>query len=194
MGLFMKRTEDELQFEEDNVQGADKVKAVLREFFQMIVMPVALALFCGKVLIVNANIPSGSMENTIHPGDRVIGSRLAYLGKEPQREDIIIFRFPDDESQIFIKRVIGLPGEQVQIVDGQVYIDGAKTPLEEGYLKESPQGSFGPYEVPEDSYFVMGDNRNNSHDSRFWEDHFVDRDEIMAKAWFQYYPRIGLVD
>ena len=107
----MKRTEDELQFEEDNVQGSDKVKAVLREFFQMIVIPVALALFCGKVLIVNANIPSGSMENTIHPGDRVIGSRLAYLGKEPQREDIIIFRFPDDESQIFIKRIIGLPGE-----------------------------------------------------------------------------------
>lgn len=194
MSIFTKGSEEEPQCKNENVQETGRLKRVLKECFHMVVIPVALALFCGKVLIVNANIPSGSMENTIHPGDRVIGSRLAYLGKEPQREDIIIFRFPDDESQIFIKRIIGLPGEQVQIVDGQVYIDGAKTPLEEGYLKESPQGSFGPYEVPEDSYFVMGDNRNNSHDSRFWEDHFVDRDEIMAKAWFQYYPRIGLVD
>ncbi len=193
MGLFMRRSKEELQYEED-LQETGKMKAALREFFQMIVIPVALALFCGKVLIVNANIPSGSMENTIHPGDRVIGSRLAYLGADPQREDIIIFHFPDDESQIFIKRIIGLPGEEIQIVDGQVFIDGAQTPLTETYLKEVPQGSFGPYEVPEESYFVMGDNRNNSHDSRFWENHFVSRDEIMAKAWFQYFPRIGLVD
>ncbi|MEZ3485114.1 MAG: signal peptidase I [Lachnospiraceae bacterium] len=189
----MRRSQEELQYEED-LQETGKMKAALREFFQMIVIPVALALFCGKVLIVNANIPSGSMENTIHPGDRVIGSRLAYLGADPQREDIIIFHFPDDESQIFIKRIIGLPGEEIQIVDGQVFIDGAQTPLTETYLKEVPQGSFGPYEVPEESYFVMGDNRNNSHDSRFWENHFVSRDEIMAKAWFQYFPRIGMVD
>lgn len=194
MNIFMKQSEDEPQRENENIQEMSKVKRVLRESFQMIVIPVALALFCGKVLIVNANIPSGSMENTIHPGDRVIGSRLAYLGQDPQRGDIIIFRFPDDESQVFIKRIIGLPGEEVLIVDGQVYIDGAQSPLEEVYLKEAPQGSFGPYEVPEDSYFVMGDNRNNSHDSRFWENHFVARDEILAKAWFQYYPRIGLVD
>ncbi len=193
MGLFMRRSKEELQYEED-LQETGKMKAALREFFQMIVIPVALALFCGKVLIVNANIPSGSMENTIHPGDRVIGSMLAYLGADPQREDIIIFHFPDDESQIFIKRIIGLPGEEIQIVDGQVFIDGAQTPLTETYLKEVPQGSFGPYEVPEESYFVMGDNRNNSHDSRFWENHFVSRDEIMAKAWFQYFPRIGMVD
>ena len=138
----------------------------------MIVIPVLLALFCSKVLIVNATIPSGSMEDTILPGDRIIGFRLAYLLQEPDREDIIIFRFPDDESQVFIKRVIGLPGETVRIVDGRVYIDGSDTPLDEIYLKEAPQGSFGPYEVPKDSYFVMGDNRNHSHDSRlgWWND------------------------
>ncbi|MCI9229104.1 MAG: signal peptidase I, partial [Dorea sp.] len=89
---------------------------------------------------------------------------------------------------------IGLPGEEIQIVAGAVYIDGAQVPLKEEYLKEIPQGSFGPYVVPEDSYFVMGDNRNNSHDSRFWKNHFVARDEILAKAWFQYFPKIGLVD
>ncbi len=172
----------------------DRVKRAVRECFSMIVIPAVLALFCGKVLIVNANIPTGSMENTIHPGDRIIGSRLAYLGQEPQRGDIIIFRYPDDESQVFIKRIIGLPGEEIDIVDGEVYVDDSQTPLEEIYLKEAPEGSFGTFEVPEDAYFVMGDNRNNSHDSRFWEDHYVDREDILAKAIFQYYPRIGKVE
>ncbi len=172
----------------------DKMKKIFKECFDMIVIPVLLALFCSKVLIVNATIPSSSMENTIHPGDRIIGSRMAYLFREPRREDIIIFRFPDDESQVFIKRVIGLPQETVQIVDGQVYIDGSETPLEEIYLKELPRGSFGPFEVPEDSYFVMGDNRNHSHDSRYWENHYVEKGQILAKAVFQYYPKLGMVD
>ncbi|MEH2947619.1 signal peptidase I [Sporofaciens sp. JLR.KK001] len=194
MSIFTKGSEEEPQCKNENVQETGRLKRVLKECFHMVVIPVALALFCGKVLIVNANIPSGSMENTIHPGDRVIGSRLAYLSQDPQRSDIIIFKFPDDESQVFIKRIIGLPGEEIQIVAGAVYIDGAQVPLKEEYLKEIPQGSFGPYVVPEDSYFVMGDNRNNSHDSRFWKNHFVARDEILAKAWFQYFPKIGLVD
>ena len=91
-------------------------------------------------------------------------------------------------------RSIGLPGETVRIVDGRVYIDGADLPLEEIYLKEAPEGSFGPYEVPQDSYFVMGDNRNHSHDSRFWENQYVEKKKILAKAVFQYYPRLGMVD
>ncbi len=172
----------------------NKWKKIARECFDMIVIPVLLALFCSKVLIVNATIPSGSMEDTILPGDRIIGFRLAYLLQEPDRGDIIIFRFPDDESQVFIKRVIGLPGETVRIVDGRVYIDGSDTPLDEIYLKEAPQGSFGPYEVPKDSYFVMGDNRNHSHDSRFWEHQYVEKEKILAKAVFQYYPRIRMVE
>ena len=182
MSIFTKGSEEEPQCKNENVQETGRLKRVLKECFHMVVIPVALALFCGKV------------ENTIHPGDRVIGSRLAYLSQDPQRSDIIIFKFPDDESQVFIKRIIGLPGEEIQIVAGAVYIDGAQVPLKEEYLKEIPQGSFGPYVVPEDSYFVMGDNRNNSHDSRFWKNHFVARDEILAKAWFQYFPKIGLVD
>ena len=116
------------------------------------------------------------------------------LFRSPQRQDIIIFRYPDDESQVFIKRIIGLPGETVQIIDGEVYIDDSAIPLDEEYLKGIPEGSFGPYEVPEDSYFVMGDNRNNSHDSRFWEHHYVERDAILAEAKFQYYPRIRKVE
>ena len=128
------------------------------------------------------------MEDTIHPGDRVIGSRLAYLGKDPQRQDIIIFRYPDDESQVFIKRIIGLPGETVQIIDGEVYIDDSAIPLDEEYLKGIPEGSFGPYEVPEDSYFVMGDNRNASTDSREASVGAIPKENIKGKVFFRLYP------
>ena len=147
-----------------------------------------------NIQIVNATIPSGSMENTILPGDRIIGSRLSYLYHEPKRQDVVIFRFPDDESQVFIKRVIGLPGETLRIVDGRVYMNGSEKPLEEIYIKEVPRGDFGSFKVPEDSYFMMGDNRNHSHDSRYWENHYVKKEDILAKAIFRYYPRLGKVE
>lgn len=122
------------------------------------------------------------------PGDRVFGNRLAYVFSEPERFDIIIFKYPDDESQLFIKRVIGLPGETVEIRDGNIYIDGSEEPLDDVDTKETMEGSFGPYTVPEGCYFVMGDNRNNSRDSRYWEHTFVSEDEILGKAVFRYWP------
>lgn len=146
------------------------------------------AVFISNFIIVNAEIPSGSMENTIMPGDRILGNRLAYLNSDPERFDIIIFRYPDDESQLFIKRVIGLPGETVEIRDGSIYINGSDEPLQDVNIKEPMKGSFGPYTVPEDCYFVMGDNRNNSKDSRYWENTFVTKDEILGKAFFKYWP------
>lgn len=146
------------------------------------------AVFISNFIIVNAKIPSGSMENTIMPGDRILGNRLAYLNSDPERFDIIIFRYPDDESQLFIKRVIGLPGETVEIRDGSIYINGSDEPLQDVNIKEPMEGSFGPYTVPEDCYFVMGDNRNNSKDSRYWENTFVTKDEILGKAFFKYWP------
>ena len=121
-------------------------------------------------------------------GDRVFGNRLAYIFGEPKRFDIIIFRYPDDEKQLFIKRIIGLPGETVEIHDGQIFIDGSKTPLKDVTTKEFMQGSFGPYTVPDNCYFVMGDNRNNSKDSRYWEHTFVTDDEIVGKAFLRYWP------
>ena len=136
-----------------------------RELFQWvaaIVAAVLIALAIDNFVIVNAQIPSGSMENTIMTGDRVIGNRFAYSFSDPQRFDIIIFRYPDDESQLFIKRIIGLPGETVEIRDGKIYLNGSDEPLEDVQTKETMVGSFGPYTVPENSYFVMGDNRNDS--------------------------------
>ena len=103
----------------------------LLQWAAAIILAAAVAIFADKFLIVNAQIPSGSMENTIMPGDRIIGNRLAYTFSDPQRFDIIIFRYPDDESQLFIKRIIGLPGETVEIIDGRIYINGSDEPLED---------------------------------------------------------------
>ena len=153
------------------------------EFFQWILtfaIAVVIALCVNHFVLVNAEIPSGSMENTIMTGDRVFGNRLSYTFSEPERFDIIIFRYPDDESQLFIKRIIGLPGETVEIHNGQIFIDGSAAPLEDVETKEFMHGSFGPYTVPDNCYFVMGDNRNNSKDSRYWEHTFVTKDEIIG--------------
>ena len=143
---------------------------------------------CDNFLIVNAQIPSGSMENTIMTGDRVVGNRLSYLTKDPERYDIIIFKYPDDESQLFIKRIIGLPGETVEIRDGHIYIDGSSEPLEDVETKEYMVGNYGPYTIPEGCYFVMGDNRNDSKDSRYWIHPYVSKDKILGKAVFRYWP------
>lgn len=176
------------------------------DYVKMIVCVVLVVLVINNVILINAKIPSASMEKTIMTGDRVFGFRLAYginldlfgkhimkKTKDPERFDIVIFKYPDNEKELFIKRVIGLPGETVEIVDGKVYIDGAETPLDDSFVAEMPLGSFGPYEVPEDCYFMLGDNRNNSKDSRFWNHTFVRFDQIVGKAVVRYFPSIKLL-
>lgn len=151
---------------------------------------VLLALLIKNFLIINADVPTGSMENTIMPGDRFIGSRITYHIVYPQRGDIVVFKYPDDESQVFVKRIIGLPGETVKIEDGKIYINGSEEPLQEDYLKEEWTVATGPYtfEVPEDSYLVMGDNRNDSWDARYWTNTYVSRKKILGKASMIYWP------
>lgn len=167
-------------------------KGVVREILswvEVVLISLALAWFLGNFVIMNAYIPSASMENTLTEGDRVLGFRLSYVFGKPSRGDVIMFRYPDDESRDFIKRIIGLPGETVTIRDGKVYINDSKEPLDEAYLKEEPLAEDdGPFEVPEGCYFVMGDNRNNSLDSRYWNNHYVTEDEILAKAIVKWYP------
>ena len=179
-------------------EGEDQPFSLKKEiisWLQIIVAAVVIALVLNNFVIANSRVPTGSMENTIMSRSRVIGSRLAYLKDDPQRGDIVIFHYPDDESIYYVKRVIGLPGETVRIEDGKVYINGSDTPLDEPYLAEPMEGSYGPYTVPEGCYFMLGDNRNNSRDARFWENKYVKKDKIIAKVLFCYYPisRFGAV-
>ena len=145
-------------------------KKEIISWIQIIVAAVIIALVLNNFIIANSRVPTGSMENTIMSKSRVIGSRLAYLTSDPERGDVVIFHFPDDPTGkiYYVKRVIGLPGETVNVVDGKVYINDSDTPLDEPYLPEPMEGSYGPYTVPEGCYFMMGDNRNNSLDARFW--------------------------
>lgn len=154
------------------------------------IMAIALALFLKNFVIINATVPTGSMEHTIEPGDDLFGFRLAYTLSEPKRGDIIIFKFPDDETEKYVKRIIGLPGEKVTITEGKVYINDSVVPLKEDYLKEEWVLATGPFEfnVPEDCYFVMGDNRNDSYDARYWNNTYVTKAEIIGKAYMIYYP------
>lgn len=191
----------------------EKKQALRKEVFswiRMIVIVIAVVLILLNFIIINARVPSGSMENTIMTNDRLIGFRFAYWFDKPERGDIILFEYPVDESQIYIKRVIGLPGETVEIKEGRVYIDG--TPLEEDYLKEEWVVNNDGYvfEVPEGCYFAMGDNRNNSEDGRRWAElalaegvaateeeaaqySFVKFDEIKGKAIFTYYSSFRML-
>lgn len=172
----------------------NKKKMILQEaleYLKAIVITVVIVLLINNFVLINALVPSESMEKTIMTGDRIFGFRLAYKFNDPERFDIIIFRYPDDPSKLYIKRLIGLPGETVEIREGKVYIDGADTPLDDSFCPEEPaQLDFGPYEVPEDGYFMMGDNRNHSEDSRYWENTYVDRDQIIGKAIVRYFPSI----
>ena len=162
-----------------------------------IAIVVAAVILVNHFLLINAKIPSESMEKTVMTNDRIFGNRLAYRESTPGRYDIVIFRYPDDPTgnTLFIKRIIGLPGEVLYIRGGKVYINGSSEPLDDSFCPEEPVGDFGPYEIPEHSYFLMGDNRNDSHDSRFWKNPFVTEDQILGKAFYRYWPlnRIGII-
>lgn len=139
-------------------------------------------------------IPSGSMLPTLQVNDRLIVDKLGYHFKNPERGDIVVFS-PTEELQkqkfhdAFIKRVIGLPGEKIEVKNGRVYVNDK--PLKESYVTDAPQYQYGPVTVPQGSYLVLGDNRNNSYDSHYWG--FVPRDKIIGRAVVRFWPmgRVG---
>lgn len=177
----------------DGTEEPFNAKKEIFSWIKIIIIAVVIAFAINNFIIINANVPSGSMEKTIMTGDRMIGLRTAYWFNEPQRGDIVIFKNPDDESETFVKRLIGMPGDKVVIKDAKIYINDSTEPLEEDYLPEEwtrGNGSDGEmeYNVPEGCYFMLGDNRNISHDARYWTNTYVTRDQIIAKAELVYWP------
>jgi len=175
---------------------SEEVKAEILSWIKMIVMAALFAFAITNYVVVNASVPSGSMEKNIMTGDRVIAWRLAYLFSEPERFDIIVFKNPDNEDVLFVKRVIGLPGETVNVVEGKVYINGSSEPLDDSFINgedSSYHRNSGPFEVPEGHYFMMGDNRKDSLDSRAWVNKYVAKEKMLGKVIFKYYKGFGLI-
>ena len=189
------------------VQSARRRKSLIREYGEAIVIAILLALVIRTLVVQAFTIPSGSMMDTLLVGDYILVNKFL-LGPElpltdfrlpglrdPHRGDIIVFKYPQDEKRDFIKRIVGTPGDAVQVRGDDVYVNGQR--LTEPYTKHtSPSGHTGqtycgyaygcePTKVPADSYFVMGDNRDNSQDSRYWG--FVRRDKIKGKAFLIYW-------
>ena len=130
-------------------------------------------------------VSGSSMETTLSDGDQLIVDKISYRFRDPSRYDIVVFPYKYEKNTYYIKRIIGLPGETVQIVDGYVYIDGQK--LDEHYgneVMENPGIAEEPLVLGDDEYFVLGDNRNNSEDSRSADIGNVKKEDILGKAWF----------
>ena len=168
------------------------VKPWWRETVETVLWAVVLALILRTFVVQAFWIPSGSMIPTLLPGDRVLVCKFWYYVQEPEREQVFVFKYPVDPKRDFVKRIIGLPGETVEIRRGTVYINGE--PLKDGYVKFKDAYNMQKVTVPADSYFAMGDNRPNSQDSRFWG--FVPEKNIRGPVFFRYWPlsRIGVPD
>lgn len=173
-----------------------KLKNIRHTIIVYLTIAVAVLAFTAvlytKVLF-NAYVPSESMENSLMVGDRVIGNCLAYkFGNDPERFDVVIFHAPDEPTTLYIKRIIGLPGEKITIKDGKVYANDKL--LDDSFIKEEMEpASDAEFQVPEDCYFMMGDNRNMSYDSREWNNPYVPRDQIIAKAILKYWKGVSII-
>ncbi|KXS45484.1 MULTISPECIES: signal peptidase I [unclassified Candidatus Frackibacter] len=167
-------------------------KAEFKEYLEAIIIAIILSFLIITFIIQAFYIPSGSMRPTLKPGDRLFVNKFIYRFEDPERLDIIVFKYPVDPRKKFIKRVIGLPGDRVRIEDGTVYVNG--NPLKEDYTLSQGYSDYQKVKVPPKNYFVLGDNRNNSEDSRFWG--FVPRQNIVGEAWIRFWPlnRIGLIN
>ena len=207
---------------EDNIESEeseDKKTSIFKEIMSWIftlVFAVVFAYLITRFVIVNAVIPSASMETTIMTGDRIIANRLEYDFSKPERYDIAVFKYPDSPDTLYIKRVIGMPGDKVEIKDNEIYINDSTEPLEDSFVNGDMVTDDAVYNVPakgdsledymdfientdlydsdgdglfdEDCYFMMGDNRNRSADSRYWNNKFVPESLMQGKAIFRYFP------
>lgn len=161
--------------------GHDFLYSVL-DFLKSAAITAVIVLILTRVFFLNAIIPSGSMQPTLPIGGVMICLRTDYWFNSPQRGEIIVFnRNADDNKTAYTKRVVGVPGDIVQIKSGITYVNAQK--YDEPWLAETPESlDFGPYIVPEEKYFCMGDNRNFSNDCRYWSETFVEEDKVLARG------------
>jgi signal peptidase I len=199
------REELNLKYFADTPNEKAGQKSLVREYGEAILIAILLALFIRAFVVQAFKIPSGSMKTTLLVGDHILvnkfiyGIKIPFLNKDllhisdPKRFDIVVFQYPVDPSKDFIKRVIGLPGDTVQLKDKKVYVNNQE--LNEPYTTHSdnkilpasvsPRDNTGPITVPPHSLFVMGDNRDESYDSRFWK--FVDLSDLKGEAFIIYW-------
>jgi signal peptidase I len=191
--------------EKRKLSGTGQNKSVIREYVEAIVVAVLLALFVRTFVVQAFKIPSGSMLPTLQIGDHLLVNKFSYGVKlpligatvfsrpGPVRGDVVVFRFPRDRSLDYIKRVVAIAGDSIEIKDKQVFLNGKPvenphahfTSLDIMRAAGGPRDNFGPVTVPEGKIFVMGDNRDNSYDSRFWG--FVDIQDVRGKAMIIYW-------
>jgi signal peptidase I len=180
-------------------------KGALRENIEAILIAVVIALFIRTFVVQAFKIPSGSMQETLLIGDHILvnkfifGVKLPFIdktiipGKSPERGDVVVFKFPEEPKKDFIKRVIGISGDRVEIKDKKVFVNGTALNHDHGVFSDprifpagmQPRDNFGPITVPENAIFVMGDNRDHSYDSRFWG--FVNLKAVKGKAFIIYW-------
>lgn len=177
--------------EETAVSFWQKLWQSQRENVWLILIALVLAILLRSFVAESRYIPSVSMVPTLQPGDRLVVEKISYRLHSPQRGDIVVFHPPFnlqaegyDNDQVFIKRVIGLPGETLQVQGGKVYVDGQ--PLSEHYTYEPANYDLPPLQIPLGTVFVMGDNRNNSNDSHIWG--FLPEENILGHANFRFWP------
>lgn len=161
------------------------LKKWLWEMTESIAIALILAFLIRTFIIQPFYIPSGSMYPNLQPNDKVLVNKFTYYFTEPKRGDIMVFHYPLDTKKDYIKRIIGLENETIEVKDSQIYINGKI--LKEPYLPEGLEyGDFSPYKVPAGNYFMMGDNRPDSQDSRYWGS--LDKNLIIGKAMIVFWP------
>lgn len=159
------------------------MRVFLREIIGLILLAVAIFLVL-QVLVPRFEVVGSSMEPSLHDGQRLLVNKVVYFFREPEVGEVIVFQPVNNRQPNLIKRIIAEPGDVVEVKEDAVYVNGS--PLDEPYIKDNPKYTYGPEEIPENGYFVLGDNRNNSNDSHNgWT---VPRQNIVGKAWLSIWP------
>ena len=162
-----------------------KLSPALRQIVETAALTAVIFVFLVTFVIQGYKVYGSCMEPNLYTGERLLGNKFVYHFEKPARGDVVVFRYPPNPHKVFIKRVIGLPGETVEIHRGKVHINGHRID-EHIYVRNVPHGDFPRQKIPESHIFVLGDNRDESNDSRSWG--VLPLDNIQAKAWVRYWP------